>query len=69
MLKSAKKIMVQLTHSEENKKYQDPYGTVRNASKTVDAWRNNLSSEEMSLVKQIEEVCKEMMKVFEYEPV
>ncbi|CBY41624.1 unnamed protein product [Oikopleura dioica] len=66
MLKSAKKIMVQLTHANHG---NDPYGTLRNASKTVDAWRSNLNSEEITLLKQIEEVCEKMMEIFKYEPI
>ena len=65
MLKSAKKIMVQLTHANHS---NDPYGTLRNASKVVDAWKRNLNSEEIMLIKQIEEVCKKMMEIFYYEP-
>ncbi|CAG5094129.1 Oidioi.mRNA.OKI2018_I69.XSR.g13274.t1.cds [Oikopleura dioica] len=62
---SAKKIMVQLTHSSHN---NDAYGTVRNATKTVNAWRNNLNEEDISLMRKIEDVCSEMMRLFKYEP-
>ncbi|CBY14909.1 unnamed protein product [Oikopleura dioica] len=50
-----------LTHANHG---NDPYGTLRNASKTVDAWRSNLNSEEITLLKQIEEVCEKMMEIF-----
>jgi len=62
----AEKIMVRLTHADHG---SDPYGTTRNASKTVNAWRSNLNVEEITLIKQIEEVCKNMMEIFNYEPI
>ena len=65
---SAKKIMVQLTHT-TNSHNSEAYGTVRNATKTVDAWRNNLSEEDILLIKKIEDVCSEMMRLFKYEPI
>jgi hypothetical protein len=60
----AEKIMVRLTHADHG---SDPYGTTRNASKTVNAWRSNLNVEEITLIKQIEEVCKNMMEIFNYD--